>query len=139
MWFQLQVFLVVLIDVGLAFVVLVGVLYNYVTVMCLMPALAVPTFLLRAVPRVFECEAGFLLCSWHFLAVWNNSTSFSRTVVVPNDRCFVSSIFTIFSARCVCIEGLENPHLRTIRPSLRWCELSSNAPLIVSSQSFSSL
>ena len=57
MWFQLQVFLVVLIDVGLAFVVLVGVLYNYVTVMCLMPALAVPTFLLRAVPRVFECEA----------------------------------------------------------------------------------
>lgn len=42
---------------GLAFVVLVEVLYNYVTVMCLMPALAVPTFLLRAVPRVFECEA----------------------------------------------------------------------------------
>ena len=80
-----------------------------------------------------------LLCSWHFLAVWNDSTSFSRADVVPNDRCSAPSIFTFFSVRCMCIEGLENPHLRTVRSSLRWCELSSNAPLIVSCQSFSFL
>ena len=39
----------------------------------------------------------FLLCSWHYLAIWNDSTSFSGVVVVPNDRCLAPSVFTILA------------------------------------------
>ena len=53
----------------------------------------------------FAClHVSFLLFSCHFLPVWNDSTSFSRAVVVPNDRCFAPSIFSSFSVRCLCIE-----------------------------------
>ena len=58
----------------------------------------------------FAClYVSLLLFSCHFLPVWNDSTSFSRAVVVPNDRCLATVYFYYFSIGCLCIEELENP------------------------------